>query len=375
MNCRGFFGAGLEAWGLAPRRLGSGIFATLISPQRQRYGGVEMGPPSSRRRGGALPRLVAVGDLNGSDEALVDILRGTGLIDRHAHWKGGRSELVQLGDLFNRGRSARAAMNRLLSLQREAARAGGKVTVLLGNHEAMVALRHEAYCTEHEYLSFATPRERRVWPGRVRRAMRRLLRDHPKRGPILPIEPRLEAWKVLNVPGREALRRAVGPRGRIGRAIRRLPVAYQAGDVVFVHAGLLPNWAELGVEGLNKRARDDWKKAKRFIRNLPRESMFIATDGPLWDRQLAYGEPGAASALRRSLRTLGVARMVIGHTQTGSVRGGSAGTIHLRFGGRLVLADVGLGDEAPRAALVITAGTGTEWTPDGCRTLWDAAPR
>jgi hypothetical protein len=315
-----------------------------------------------------------VGDLNGSDDALVDILRGTGLIDREARWKGGRAELIQLGDLFNRGGAARRAMNRLLSLQREAHRVGGRVTILLGNHEAMVALRHEAYCTEHEYLSFATASQRRAWPGRVRRAMRRLLRDHPKHGPILPLEPRLEAWKVLNAPGRRALRRAVGPRGRFGRAIRRLPVVHLTRDVLFVHAGLLPKWAELGIDGLNEKARQDWKQAKSFIRNLPVDSMFIATDGPLWDRQLAYGGPAASASLRRSLRMLGATRMVVGHTQTGSLRGGHPGSIHLRFGGRLVLTDVGLGDAAPRAALVIEGATGSEWTPDGCRTLWDGTP-
>jgi hypothetical protein len=292
-------------------------------------------------------------------------------VDRFGHWKGGQSELVQVGDLFNRGGGARDAMNRLLGLRREAARAGGKVTVLLGNHEAMVALRHEAYCTEAEYLSFATARQRRAWPGRVRRAMRRLLRDHKKRGPILPLEPRLEAWKVLNVPGRAALRRAVGPRGRLGKVIRRLPVAYMSQGIVFVHGGLQPRWAELGIEGLNRRARDDWKRAKSFIRNLPRDSMFIAADGPLWDRELAYGEAGANSALRRTLSLLGAKRMVVGHTQTGYVRGGALGSIHLRYVGRLVLTDVGLSDDAQRVALIIEGASGREWTPDGQRVLWE----
>src|SRR5262245_23484081 len=176
-------------------------------------------------------------------------------------WVGGRAELVQVGDLFNRGGGARRAFELLLRLRSEAAAAGGRVTILLGNHEVMIALRNEAYCTEDEYLSFATTRERRAWPVRVRRALRRILRDHPPRGPIPPLGPRLDAWKVLHAPGRASMRRALGPRGRLGRAIRALPIAYGVAGVVFVHAGLLPAWARHGVDGLNEAARRQWEIA------------------------------------------------------------------------------------------------------------------
>jgi hypothetical protein len=110
-------------------------------------------------------------------------------------WVGGRAELVQLGDLFNRGGGASQATRLLLRLRREARACGGRVTVLLGNHEAMTALRHEGYCTEAEYLAFATAAERRGWPARVARATRRLARQRPW-GVVLPIGPRLELWKV-----------------------------------------------------------------------------------------------------------------------------------------------------------------------------------
>src|SRR6187402_717141 len=101
-------------------------------------------------------RLVAIGDLNAAYDALVDILRGTGLVDQRLSWAGGQAELVQLGDLFNRGEGAVVALRLLLRLQRQAKRVGGKVTILLGNHEVMTALGHEGYCTEGEYLSFAS---------------------------------------------------------------------------------------------------------------------------------------------------------------------------------------------------------------------------
>src|SRR4051812_18369331 len=193
----------------------------------------------------ATGRVIAIGDLNGAYDTLLVLLRGTGLVNRKLDWSGKRDELVQMGDLFNRGGGAARALRLLLRLQREARRAGGRVTVLLGNHEVMTALRHEGYCTEDEYLSFASAAERRAWPGKVRRAMLRLLRQRP-RGVVLPIEPRLEAWKIEHVPGRAELRRALGPRGALGKALRALPVTYRSGGTLFVHAGLLPSWAALG---------------------------------------------------------------------------------------------------------------------------------
>lgn len=324
--------------------------------------------------GGRPGRVVVVGDLNGAADALWVLLRGTRLVDAHGSWIGGRAQLVQMGDVFNRGGGARRALEWLFVLKRQARRAGGSVTVLLGNHEVMTALRNEAYCTEEEYLSFATARERAAWPERVRVAARRILRDHPTRGPIAPIGPRLDVWRIANVPGRVAMRRALGPEARLGRALRSLPVAHVAANTVFVHAGLLPAFARRGVDALNHDAREAWTAA-RFYRRLPRSSLFRNPAGPLWNRSLVMGSED--QALARSLELLGVDRMVVGHTATSHVAGGTAGHVGLRYRSRLVCVDVGLreGDPWASAALVIEGGTGWEWTPEGTRQLWRDPPR
>jgi hypothetical protein len=317
-------------------------------------------------------RIVVVGDLNGAYDALIEILSGTGLINRKLAWAGGRDELVQVGDLFNRGGGAVRALRLLLKLRREARRAGGRVTVLLGNHEVMTALGHEGYCTEDEYLSFATAAERRAWPKRVERAMLRLLRQRP-RGIVLPIGPRLEAWKIDHVPGRAALRRALGPRASLGKALRALPVTYQAGDALFVHAGLLPAWAKLGADGLEARARHDWQTARGRLWNLPkRASLFRSGTGPLWDRSLIRGGAEARADLRDTLTLLGVKRMIVGHTQTGSLERGQRGRIVVLERGKLIGVDVGLaeGPDSPRTALIIAGSRGLEWTPTKTRVLW-----
>lgn len=317
-------------------------------------------------------RVVVIGDLNGADDALEELLIGTGLVDEKLRWIGGEAELVQMGDLFNRGDGALRAFRLLLGLQREAPRAGGRVTVLLGNHEAMTALRHEGYCTEGEYLSFATAKERRAWPEQVRRALQRLVRQRSPRGPILPLEPRLDAWKIQHVPGRSAMRRSLGARGKIGRALRALPVVHRTLDTIFVHGGLRPEWAELGVDAINARAAEEWRTAPSTLWSLPRSSLFRDPKGPLWDRSLTHGSREASRDVQKTLSLLGAERMIVGHTPTEHAPGGTEGEILMLHGGRLVLVDVGIrsGKHAPRAALILTAQGGYQWTPGGTRSLW-----
>jgi len=343
-----------------------GAAALLPLPFRSAFVKQERVPQSS-------PRIVAIGDLNAAYDALVEILRGTKLVNRRLEWMGGRAELVQMGDVFNRGDGAAQALTLLLRLRREARRSGGRVTVLLGNHEVMTALRHEGYCTEGEYLAFATAAERRAWPGRVQRALRRLVRQRSG-GVVLPIEPRLEAWKIEHVPGRAALRRALGPRGKFGRALRALPVAHVSQGALFVHAGLLPAWAKLGLDGLDRMAEKEWADGGRGLWTLPKKGLFRSSSGPLWDRSLVRGGAEARRALTQSLALVGAERMIVGHTQTASLAGGREGRIHVQAGGRLVSVDVGLGSGpgTPRTALVIEGGSGYEWTPTATRVLWSA---
>jgi hypothetical protein len=318
-------------------------------------------------------RIVAIGDLNGSLEALLGILRGLRLIGRNNQWVARGTHLVQVGDLFNRGGGARSAFELLLKLKKQAPARKSQVTVLLGNHEVMTAMGNEAYCSVDEYLSFATEAQKRAWPGKVRKAMGRIYRDHAPGGPILPLNPRVEAWKVENAPGQSAMRRSLGPRGRLGRPLRKLPIALMLGDSVFSHAPLTPRWARLGIDGLNDATRQAWDSAPAFYRDLPAGSILDDSNGPLWNRDLITSQSARTrKQLTSSLQHLGAKRMIVGHTMTRHIKGGKDGVIKLCQRGKLVCIDVGLGRSTPGpcTALVIEDGTGYEWTPDQSRQLW-----
>ncbi len=67
-------------------------------------------------------------------------------------------------------------------------------------------------------------------------------------------------------------------------------------SVVFLHAGLLPDWAELGVEGLNERAREAWALAGKGLWSVPKHSLFR---NPASSRTASRLAPPRTSAVRK----------------------------------------------------------------------------
>ena len=99
-------------------------------------------------------RIVAVGDVHGAYDRFVAILRAAALVDGRARWVGGRSILVQTGDVLDRGPQSRRVLDLLRQLERDAARAGGQVHALIGNHEVMRLVGHWTDVSAAEYAAF-----------------------------------------------------------------------------------------------------------------------------------------------------------------------------------------------------------------------------
>jgi hypothetical protein len=94
--------------------------------------------------------LFILGDTHGEFDAVVSGLDAAGLIDDQLRWAGGRKHLVFAGDLTDRGPDVLQLLWFVYRLEREAERAGGRVHVLLGNHEIMVALADLRYVHARE---------------------------------------------------------------------------------------------------------------------------------------------------------------------------------------------------------------------------------
>lgn len=315
------------------------------------------------------PRIVVIGDLNGQFEILVRLLKGLRLMDRRGIWRGGKGVLIQIGDTVNRGPGSRASMDLLLELKDQAREAGGDVIWLLGNHEVLSALRHEAYVTADEYLEFAEPSEIDQFYFERAEQMQRMLTSFPSDAVIEPLSGRLKAWEEANAPGRWAYRDAMGADGHYGDAIRSLPVAVRLGPLLFVHAGLNARWASLGIEGLTATARAEWAAEPVYYDDLKPDGLLRDPEGPLWHREYCLDDtPELKRELGDALDLTASTQMVIGHTRTDAVRLDAAGRPIVRFGGRLVMADVGIGDPGePGAALVVHRGRIEAWSPGGSK--------
>ncbi len=83
-------------------------------------------------------RKIVVGDIHGELEGFREILNHAGLINGNNIWTGGDSILIQTGDVIDRGPYSLESVNLLQKLQKQAAKSGGEVIRLCGNHELMI---------------------------------------------------------------------------------------------------------------------------------------------------------------------------------------------------------------------------------------------
>lgn len=314
-------------------------------------------------------KIIVVGDLNAQIALYEKMLLGLRLINKNGDWRGGKTVLIQMGDITNRGPGARASMDLMQRLGEQAREAGGKALWLLGNHEVLSALQHEAYVTADEYLEFASEDEIDDFYLERMHEVHRLLGAPYQRSTIMPIGGRIRAWEEENAPGQDQYRLAMGTTGRYGKMIRKLPIALKYGSLLFVHAGLSPMWAGLGLQGLEDEAQKAWQHNPEYYADLEPNGILRDPHGPLWHREYCFdGGFDTRNQIRSSLECFDAAHMVIGHTRTDAVRPSQLGRPLARLGDRLIMADVGLGEPGDSgSALVIERGKIEVWTAGGSK--------
>jgi len=345
----------------------------------------------------AAERVVAVGDVHGAYEQFVSILQHAGVIDKDMAWTGGKTVLIQTGDVLDRGPRSRDAMDLLMDMAAKAAPAGGEVRALLGNHETMVMIGDLRYVAAEEYQAFAGPESDKLREAEYKEyLLYRKQRSVKARRPV-PGESAHDkkAWMEIHPPGFFEFRQAFAPAGKYGKWLRTHDAVTQVDDVLFMHGGLSPELRQKNIKEINDQIRKDletidkaWSKlcsrgilwqylsleeAQNEARadfmaqqnsggavdpdlmtfmNLGNLTMAAPT-GPLWFRGYAQEQEAAfAPHLEKVLKKFKVRTLVVGHTIP------SAKRITPRFDGRVFLIDTGMlpGSFQGRASALEIAG-------------------
>ena len=227
-------------------------------------------------------RTFVMSDPHGRLDCVVSLLQGNGVIDSGLHWSYGQDHLVVIGDIFDRGEDAVQIYWLFYKLQEEAADAGGRVTMLLGNHEPM---------------EFA---------GDMRYAK-------PK-------------YKVLSRKLGMEYRDLFGPDSELGRWIATWNVIAVVGSDLFVHAGLGGDFyrRDIPVPEVNRQM-----SSVLFNRNSERKAaseqlaFLYGRNGPVWYRGLVLPDekwnPVQPDTLQMILDRAGVDHIIVGHTMLDDV--------------------------------------------------------
>ena len=275
-------------------------------------------------------RIVAVADLHGDYDRFVFILTqpGVGVLDEELRWVAGKTHLVQLGDITDRGPDARKIFDLLIRLEKEAAAVGGMVHVLIGNHEEMnitgISLDYPNYVTVEQFVDFLPESYRKAKEAEYLKALSPEARKTAEESglDVATNESLASFWReILGRRDPEARKAYVlGFNDAYGDWLLQKNVIIKINDVIFVHGGVSEAFSKWPLREINSVMRTELEFFQGRMRN-PQQyrhpfkpKIVYDPDSPLWYRGLAKGsEESARSEVDRILANLGARAMVIGH--------------------------------------------------------------
>lgn len=276
-------------------------------------------------------KIIAVGDIHGDYKAFIKILKGTGLIDGELHWTGGKTHLVQIGDVMDRGDYAKEILDLLMKLEKEAKEAGGKVHMLLGNHEelnitGLIFNRGDEFTTR-QLVSFLPDGYREK---QVKKFRKKLGDNGPKEtGLASSLDSDLMPfWEnvlhELRTNGKHPARRAyIQNFNKIyGKWLLQRNVVIKINNIIFVHGGISEKFSKWGLKKINNRLRIELEDLRRAAMNFTRpkipdyrRQIVFEPNGPYWYRLFAISDQDAFKEnVDRILKNLEAEYVVIAHT-------------------------------------------------------------
>ncbi|MBE9509233.1 MAG: ankyrin repeat domain-containing protein [Bacteroidetes bacterium] len=267
-------------------------------------------------------RVFAMGDIHGGYYELIELLKNNDIIDENLKWNWGKGHLVFLGDLFDRGDYVTECLWLIYRLEHEAIKAGGKVHMLLGNHELMIidGITNDV-SRKYEYLS---------------------------------------QYLEFN------LEQFYGNDFEIGKWLRSKKTIVKINNNLFVHGGISPEFLNTGINIRNLN-----NLVYRYLNNeldsteITDVELILGDKGPFWYRGYFGNWNGykqiTEESVDKTLEFFNVSRIIVGHTNVNKIKG--------LYHGKIYATDIPyyLSDEVVLQGLLIEGETFYRVYPDGKR--------
>lgn len=233
--------------------------------------------------------VVATSDFHGQYDVMMALLINNGVVDKNLQWSFGDGHFVITGDVFDRGDKVTEILWFLYRLEKEAEIAGGKLHLLLGNHEVMVLNGDLRYL-------------------------------HPKY---------VEVAKKLNQPFEDLY----GKGTVLGDWLRSKPVLVKINNMLFAHGGFHPSLAteKRTLKSINKVFKTNLVKSELAQ---PREGWgkyLHKSNGPIWYRGYFKDDGASSQEIDLLLEHFDISHLVVGHT--------SQKQVETRYQGKVIAID------------------------------------
>ncbi len=237
-------------------------------------------------------KLGAISDIHGQFDVFIDLLKNNNIIDQQGKWAFGNGHFVVAGDIFDRGPQVTEVLWFLYDLEKQAENNGGKLHVLLGNHDVMVL------------------------NGNLRSV-------HPKY---------TETAKILDKPFNSLFNKGTV----LGDWLRTRPVLLNINGILFTHGGLHPDFANKGMsmKDINLEFKKQLIESELSEKRNELGNFLHKGHGPIYYRGYFQGELATDEQIDELLNYFQITNIVVGHT--------THRQIETRYNGKVIVIDANM---------------------------------
>ena len=237
-------------------------------------------------------KLGAISDIHGQFDTFIELLKNNEVINQQGKWAFGNGHFVVAGDIFDRGPQVTEVLWFLYDLEKQAENNGGKLHVLLGNHDVMVL------------------------NGNLRSV-------HPKY---------TETAKILNKPFNSLFNKGTV----LGDWLRTRPVLLNINGILFTHGGLHPDLVakDLDINQINKTFKQQLIESELEQDRNELGNFLHKGHGPIYYRGYFQGELATEEQIDELLKHFKITNIVVGHT--------THRQIETRYKGKVIVIDANM---------------------------------